>query len=58
MQFRNAALGSGEAAAEDWTIDVGLVQWYPYDLGTGKILEDVTAMIDLIVARLRLSVIV
>ncbi len=45
---RNAALGAAETVAEDWTVEAGLVQWYLYDLKSGKILEDVTAMMDLI----------
>lgn len=36
------------AGAEEWTAEAGLVQWYLYDLATEKILEDPTAMIDLI----------
>lgn len=48
---RNPGLASDEdegGGAEEWSADAGLVQWYLYDLATGKILEEATAMWDLI----------
>ena len=46
---RNAALSSAESSgAEDWSLEAGLVQWYLYNLSTGKIFDDATAMWELI----------
>ncbi|CAN5478084.1 DEAD/DEAH box helicase [soil metagenome] len=48
---RNPGLASDDdegGGAEEWSTEAGLVQWYLYDLTNEKILEDATAMWDLI----------